>query len=334
MEFLIHQVVDLERTNPIYRYDQPMEFGDADAHLWCVAIREGGKVADLSGMSAKCYVTRAAGAAEKAQGVTSVTVIQKATVDAVRGTVSCLFDDGCYVGVGAATCVMRVYGADGSVVSAAKMTAMLERSTSDAIYDPEGLVTSMDALLAQISTIEAATRAANEAAALADAAAKSANFRVLGQYDTLALLAAAHPEGNAGDAYAIGTQAPYNVHIWDVDARSWKNIGGLQGAQGPQGIRGEAGRGIQAVVLTSGDHSPGTMDTYTIYYTDGATGQYMVYNGKDGVVGSHTHEEYAVKEHTHDYVPTSRVNQDLNTDSDVTFASVTADVVCGAVFME
>lgn len=282
MEFLIYQEIDLNRTNPVYRYDQPMEFGDADAHLWCVGIREGGKMADLTGLSAKCYVTRAAGAAEKSQGVTSVTVIQDAVVNVAQGTVSCLFDDGCYVGVGASKCVMRIYDATGGVMTAAKMTAMLERSTSDAVYDPEGLVPSMDALLAQIATIEAATRAANEAAAAANAAAKSANFQVLGQYDTLALLKAAHPTGKAGDAWAIGTGEPYIVHIWDIDALDYKAIGALQGAQGAQGIQGAPGRGVQSVVLTSGDHSPGTVDTYTMYYTDGTSTQYMVRNGADG----------------------------------------------------
>lgn len=286
MEFLIYQEIDINRANPVYRYDQPLEVGDADAHLWCVGIREGGKAADLTGMSAKCYVTRAAGAAEKAQGVASVTVIQDAVVNPAQGTVSCLFDDGCYVGVGAAKCVMRLYDAAGGVMTAARMSAMLERNTSDAVYDPEGLVPSMDALLAQIATIEAATKAANEAAALANAAAKSANFQVLGQYDTLELLKAARPTGNAGDAWAIGEAEPYIVYIWDVDAQDYKPIGQLQGPTGPQGIQGAPGRGVQSVVLTSGDHSPGTMDTYTMYYTDGTSMQYMVYNGADGKDGS------------------------------------------------
>lgn len=43
----------------------------------------------------------------------------------------------------------------------------------------------------------------------------------------------------------------------------------------------------------------------------------------------------AKKDHSHsDYVPSSRVNQDLKTSSDVQFNTVTANVVYGAVFME
>lgn len=175
MEFLIYQEIDLGRVNPVYRYEQPMEHGDGQAHRWCVAIRKDGEAADLTGMSAKCYVTRAANAAEKAKGVSIVSVIQDANVDAEGGTVECTFESGCYAGVGAMKCVMRLYDGAGSAMATAKMTAVLERSTSDAVYDPEGLIPSMEALLAQIATIEAATKNAAEAAGAANTAAERAD---------------------------------------------------------------------------------------------------------------------------------------------------------------
>lgn len=43
------------------------------------------------------------------------------------------------------------------------------------------------------------------------------------------------------------------------------------------------GKGISSVVLTSGDHSPGTLDTYRINFTDGTHQDFYVYNGKDGI---------------------------------------------------
>lgn len=175
MEFLIYQEIDLGRVNPVYRYEQPMEHGDGQAHRWCVAIRKDGEAADLTGMNAKCYVTRAANAAEKAKGVSIVSVIQDANVDAEGGTVECTFESGCYAGVGAMKCVMRLYDGAGSAMATAKMTAVLERSTSDAVYDPEGLVPSMEALLAQIATIEEATKNAAEAAGAANTAAERAD---------------------------------------------------------------------------------------------------------------------------------------------------------------
>lgn len=49
---------------------------------------------------------------------------------------------------------------------------------------------------------------------------------------------------------------------------------------------GTAGRGIQSIVLTSGNHSPGTMDTYTLTYTDNTTFEFQIYNGRDGANGA------------------------------------------------
>lgn len=175
MEFAIRQTVDLGCENPVLRYAQPLEYGDSCAHRWIVTVERDGAAADLSAMSAKCYVTRAAGDAERAQGVTSVTLPLETAIDAQGGTISCVFQEGCYGGVGAFAAIMRLSDASGATVTAAKLTARLDRSTSDAVYDPEGLVPSLDALLAQIETIEAATEAANTAAANANAKAAAAN---------------------------------------------------------------------------------------------------------------------------------------------------------------
>ena len=175
MEFIIRQTVYLARENNVLHYAQPLEYGDACAHRWMVTINKDGAEADLGAMSAKCYVTRAASDAERAQGVTSVTVTQDAEIDTQTSTVSCVFDAACYGGVGAFAAIMRVSDAAGATVTAAKMTACLKRSTSDAVYDPEGLVPSMDALLAQIDAMEAATEAANTAAQSANTATGKAN---------------------------------------------------------------------------------------------------------------------------------------------------------------
>lgn len=50
----------------------------------------------------------------------------------------------------------------------------------------------------------------------------------------------------------------------------------------PQGATGAAGNGIVSVTLTSGTHAPGTLDTYTILFTDGSTTTFQVYNGANG----------------------------------------------------
>ena len=67
------------------------------------------------------------------------------------------------------------------------------------------------------------------------------SFRILGIYPTLADLQTAHPTGNTGDAYAVGTATSNVVYNWDVDHLEWKNIGSIQGPQGPQGEQGIQG---------------------------------------------------------------------------------------------
>lgn len=48
---------------------------------------------------------------------------------------------------------------------------------------------------------------------------------------------------------------------------------------------GADGRGIQSIVRTSGDGAAGTVDTYTITYTDETTSTYQVRNGANGKDG-------------------------------------------------
>lgn len=56
----------------------------------------------------------------------------------------------------------------------------------------------------------------------------------------------------------------------------------------PQGRRGPAGppgRSVQTIVRTDGDGSPGTLDTYTITYSDATTSTFTVRNGTNGADG-------------------------------------------------
>lgn len=74
-----------------------------------------------------------------------------------------------------------------------------------------------------------------------DDGADGKDFVVLSLYPTLLDLQTAHPTGNAGDSYAVGTVSNNYIYIWDVDNTQWTNIGQLQGPQGPQGPQGETG---------------------------------------------------------------------------------------------
>lgn len=68
---------------------------------------------------------------------------------------------------------------------------------------------------------------------------------VLDYYATVEELSAAITNPSAGDAYGVGSDAPYNIYIYSP-SNGWVNNGILQGAKGPQGEQGPAGpQGIQ-----------------------------------------------------------------------------------------
>ncbi len=71
--------------------------------------------------------------------------------------------------------------------------------------------------------------------------ADGTSFTVLGRYDTLDALQAAHPAGSEGDAWAVGSAEDNDIYLWNVDTKAWQNIGSLQGPPGPQGPAGRDG---------------------------------------------------------------------------------------------
>ena len=84
-------------------------------------------------------------------------------------------------------------------------------------------------------------------------------LQILGRYDTAAELngIAATP----GDAYSVGTEAPYDVYIYD--GSEWINNGALQGPQGDKGEKGDKGdtgdvgpQGIQGEKGDTGEMGP------------------------------------------------------------------------------
>lgn len=55
-----------------------------------------------------------------------------------------------------------------------------------------------------------------------------------------------------------------------------------KGDKGNTGDKGDTGTGISGIVLTSGNHAPGTTDTYTVQLTNGDEFSFQVYNGLNG----------------------------------------------------
>ena len=59
-----------------------------------------------------------------------------------------------------------------------------------------------------------------------------AGLQILGNYNSMAELIAAHPTGSAGDAYMVGT----DLVVWNTQTSSWQNVGRIQGPSGSDGL--------------------------------------------------------------------------------------------------
>jgi len=61
-------------------------------------------------------------------------------------------------------------------------------------------------------------------------------LKILGYFATESALSAGVSNPEAGDAYGVGTAAPYDIYMWDASANKWVNNGSLQGVKGDDGV--------------------------------------------------------------------------------------------------
>ncbi len=64
------------------------------------------------------------------------------------------------------------------------------------------------------------------------------DFRILGYYESLEALMAAVEKPERGDAYGVGTEAPYLIYVYDGLNGCWVNNGSIQGPKGDNGENG------------------------------------------------------------------------------------------------
>ena len=143
------------------------------------------------------------------------------------------------------------------------------------------------------------------------------NFVILGYYETLDALESAVPEPEPGMAYGVGTEAPYDVYVYDGVNGVWVNNGQLSGVPGENGADGksvemqvssgyiqwrqEGGEWINLVALTSLEgkgiltvdktSTEGNVDTYTITFSDNSASTFTVTNAKDITVAEEVTED-------------------------------------------
>ena len=130
---------------------------------------------------------------------------------------------------------------------------------------------------------------------------------ILGSFNTVEELLAAHPTGNIGDSYIVSG----SLYVWNEENQTWTNVGNIQGpkgdpgeqgpagpigatgATGPQGNDGQPGSdgiGISKVEINTENHLVITLTDGTVKDlgkvvgengTNGSDGE----NGKDGIDG-------------------------------------------------
>jgi hypothetical protein len=113
------------------------------------------------------------------------------------------------------------------------------------------------------------------------AGADGRSLVILGRYETLALLEAAHPTGDAGDAWAVGTYDDNMIYIWDTDELEWTCLGAIWCQPGPQGVQGI--QGIQGVPGESGESGE---TAYEAAVSGGYTGTEEEFNSDLAQIGN------------------------------------------------
>ena len=271
-QWTINQTVDLHKgvRTPQVWPEALMLCGDDRAHVWRVRVLDGGAPAALTG-SVTGYFVRADG----------VTVSVAGTL--AGNVASVVLKSGCYAADGDMAAVMRL-ASEGTVLTLATIVLPVRRVLTDSIADPEHIVPSLDALLAQITAMEQGTEAAETAAESAEAGAAVA---------TAAAAAANTAAGRADDAAAAIEELTVSAAALAPGAQPTATV--TEGAGGGKHIvlgvpAGEPGTGMEikgvyasVAALTAAVASPvqgdmyaiGTGEPYTIYMwdaTEGASG--------------------------------------------------------------
>lgn len=93
---------------------------------------------------------------------------------------------------------------------------------------------------------------------------------------------------------AAGSTDTYTITYSDTTTSTFPVYNGKDGAAGAKGEtgatgeKGADGRGIVSITRTSGNGAAGTVDTYTITYSDATTSTFPVRNGADGTAAGIT----------------------------------------------
>ncbi|MDY4140665.1 MAG: hypothetical protein SOY30_15220 [Eubacteriales bacterium] len=273
LDAILSFACDLERGVERTLIRPALLTGDSQAHTFRLTVKRGGGDAAIAGASVAAYFVRADGVTVPITG-------------SVEGSVALVtLPDGCYRVPGRFQLVVKL-ALDGAVSAVFWGDGAVAASDTDAILDEDGVIPSLDEVLAQVAAAEAAAASANSAAASATGAASSAQTAA-----ARADAAALSIESLGADADTLAPGSAATASWTTVDGAKVLHIGVPQGIQGPQGPKGEPGKdgsgsvssvnGVASVggnvTLTAADVGA-LPDTYTppVTSVDGKTGDVNV----------------------------------------------------------
>ena len=140
------------------------------------------------------------------------------------------------------------------------------------------------------------------------------SFEVKAQYPTEAALIAAHPTGQPGDAYFVGTGDNPDLYVWMSEAQEWLNNGPIAGVKGDKGDTGDDGYSPQATVSKSGSTAIITIrdksGVTTATVTDGADGDPGPGLPEGGSIGQLVKKKTATDYDTEWFTPGTAISKD------------------------
>lgn len=175
----------------------------------------------------------------------------------------------------ASTATQKANAASASAQSAKTSETNAKTSETGAANSASAAAASATAAKASETAAANSETAAGIAKTNAEAAAEAAGWSE-DAADKSAKDAAA--SALSAQQYSGKPPKPQNGTWWIWDAGQQQYIDSGIGCE----LVGPAGNGVQGIRLTSGDHTPGTTDIYTVSMTDGTTISISVYNGRNG----------------------------------------------------
>lgn len=169
-----------------------------------------------------------------------------------------------------------------SASSARDSAETAAQKANEAIFSAEGVLEAKIAALDAASRAEEseanaanseriATKNASDAEAAKAVAENAQNFAALSASDAAVSAALAQKYSGKPPKPQDGTW-----WIWNAETGQYEDTQIGCELIGPSGVS------IEDIQLTSGDHTPGTTDIYTVTLTDGTTYNISVYNGRNG----------------------------------------------------